>query len=35
LWERQTQSAAGPIRISWTLADERNWHDPVAAAVSA
>ncbi|MGE5307267.1 MAG: ROK family protein [Alphaproteobacteria bacterium] len=35
LWEQQNQSAAGPIRIGWTIADERNWHDPVAAEASA
>lgn len=33
LWERQTRSATGPIRIGGTLADERDRHDPVAAAV--
>jgi len=35
LWERQTRTAAAPIRIGWTLADERNWRDPVAAEASA
>jgi polyphosphate glucokinase len=35
LWKQQNQSAAEPIRIGWTIADERNWHDPVAAEASA
>ncbi len=35
LWERQNQSAAEPIRIGWTIADEGNWHGPVAAEEAA
>jgi hypothetical protein len=35
LWKRQNQSAAGPIRVGWTIADEGNWLGPVTAEEAA
>ncbi|MHB1331973.1 MAG: ROK family protein [Sulfuriferula sp.] len=30
LWERQSRNATGADGNAWTIADEVNWHDPVA-----
>lgn len=35
LWERQSRSATGADGNAWTIADEANWHDPVADEAAA